>query len=57
MNNGLESFVFTVIVGLAAVGMAFLIFGTFDHTVVNSCDKNGYWQTGQTRIICAVEKK
>lgn len=57
MNSGLENFVVTVIIGLAVIGMAFLIFGSFDHTVVTSCEKNGYWQTGQTRIICTVEKK
>lgn len=57
MNSGLENFVVTVIIGLAVIGTAFLIFGSFDHTVVTACEQNGYWQTGQTRIICTVEKK
>jgi len=28
---------------------------TFDATVVSACEKQGYWQTGQKRVICAVE--
>ena len=27
----------------------------YDQTIVDACEKNGYWQTKQVRVICAVE--
>ena len=37
--------------------ISFWIGGSYDSSVVKLCDKNGYWQVDQTRIICHVEKK
>lgn len=41
--------------GIALFPMLFV--GSFDSSVVNACKTNGYWQTGQVRIICSVEEK
>jgi len=41
----------------AIIGCTFLVSGTLDSTVVRACKTNGYWQTGQTRIICTVEER
>jgi len=47
-----------VLLGAAAIlGVIFLISGSLDASVVDACKKNGYWQTGQTRIICTVEER
>lgn len=45
------------LLSLAFLGGLFLVAGSLDSTVVSNCEKNGYWQTGQTRVICSVEKK
>ena len=35
----------------------FVFGGTFDVELIRACESRGYWQMGQTRIICSVEKK
>lgn len=52
---GAVAIVILALLGLAGVPM--LVGGSFDSSVVNACKTNGYWQTGQTRIICSVEEK
>jgi hypothetical protein len=42
---------------LGAFSLPLWIDGSLDKTIVFACEKQGYWQTGQTRIICSVEKK
>jgi hypothetical protein len=39
-----------------ALGVVFLIGGTLDSDIKKSCEQRGYWQTGQTRVICSIEK-
>lgn len=41
----------------AGMGVVATFTVTSDSTIISSCNKNGYWQTGQTRIICYVEEK
>jgi hypothetical protein len=41
---------------LMALGVVFLIGGTLDSDIKKSCEQRGYWQTGQTRVICSIEK-
>ena len=50
MKDALGLFVGAVMALLAAS-----FFDTPDSTVVNACKERGYWQTGQTRVICSVE--
>ena len=49
----------TLVMGLffAGMGIVATFTATPDSTIISSCNKNGYWQTGQTRIICYVEEK
>lgn len=56
----MESDYFTVLIGLVVAGLmvigaAALIAGTPDFMVIKSCKTRGYWQSGQTRVICHVE--
>lgn len=51
-----ESIVFGAIVVLAVLGAAFMAFGSFDFVVVGQCEKYGYWQSGQTRVVCVIER-
>jgi hypothetical protein len=44
-----------VLIVAVVLGMVFLSAGTLDSTVVDACKDRGYWQTGQTRVICSVE--
>lgn len=46
--------VFTVV--FAMLGLLYIGLGSFDTTVVKACEQRGFWQTGQTRIICSVEE-
>lgn len=39
----------------AMLGIGFVAFGSLDATVVRQCEKHGYWQTGQIRVVCSVE--
>jgi hypothetical protein len=58
MNDDVFGAVLVVLIGIAALfGVMSLFVGSWDSTVVAACKKNGYWQTGQTRIICTVEEK
>ena len=50
--GGLAMALGVVLVGL---GIVFIFAGTPDSAVVRACEQRGYWQTGQTRIICSVE--
>ncbi len=43
-----------LIVATTLAGM-FVFGGTLNSSVIRGCADNGYWQTGQTRIICRVE--
>lgn len=47
---------FIVVCALALLGLAFIPFGTWDMSVVSQCEKYGYWQSGQTRVTCVVER-
>jgi hypothetical protein len=40
---------------LCSLGVLFVFKGTLNSDVVKSCTDRGYWQTGQTRVICSVE--
>ena len=44
-------FVYSVVISIV-----FFAFSVMDITVVHSCKQQGYWQTGQTRVICSVEE-
>jgi hypothetical protein len=58
MMDDVFGVVLVLLVGAAAMlGCMFLVSGSLDSTVVEACKKNGYWQTGQTRIICTVEER
>lgn len=45
-----------VLLGLSSLGIVFVAAGTLDDTVIRHCRDQGYWQTGQTRVICSPEK-
>lgn len=55
--NDIESAVMAVCIALAVYGLAAIFIATPDESVVKACETRGYWQTGQTRIICHVEGK
>ena len=58
MDDEVFAFLLALVLAcLAATGLVFLLNGTLDKTVKEACEQNGYWQTGQTRVICSVEKK
>ena len=58
MDDEVFAFLFVLVLTcLAVTGLVFLLNGTLDKTVKEACEQNGYWQTGQTRVICSVEKK
>jgi hypothetical protein len=42
---------------LAALGLFFVFAGVPEAAVVRHCKDHGYWQTGQTRVICSVEER
>jgi len=44
----------TTATALAAV---FIFGGSLDANLIRACESRGYWQMGQTRIICSVEGK
>jgi hypothetical protein len=52
----LGAWLFITVLALAAAGLAFLIFGSLDWFIVRQCELHGYWQTGQTRVLCEVDK-
>lgn len=56
-NDLIAGLVIGILVCLSLVGIGAMMTATQDKTIVSSCEKNGYWQTGQTRIICYVEEK
>jgi hypothetical protein len=45
-----------IVAVLCALGVLFVFKGTLDSDVVKACTDRGYWQTGQTRVICSVEE-
>ena len=57
----MNEFAAVVTAGLLAVlvmmGVMLLGFGTLDHQVINNCRDQGWYNFGQTRIICSVEPK
>lgn len=55
-EGGVFVMLFTLIVAVI-LAVVFVGWGSLDITVVQACEKQGYWQTGQTRVICNVEKK
>ena len=56
LGQFLEACFFVSVVALAVLGLVFLLYGTLDFLVVRQCERYGYWQTGQTRVVCAVER-
>lgn len=44
-----------LILMFAVIGVVFVGYGSFDDTIVRQCEKHGYWQTGQIRVVCSVE--
>ena len=56
MNDAAEIFLTLMLCMLAFFGLVFLFSGSADGSVVHACKTQGYWQTGQTRIICHVEE-
>ena len=56
MNDDVFGAILVMLIGVAALfGIMSLFLGTWDSAVVEACKKNGYWQTGQTRVIWNVE--
>ena len=56
MDEFIGGLVIATVITLAVAGAMFLVSGTLNSDVVKACETNGYWQTGQTRVICHVEK-
>ena len=57
MSETVSLFTTVVILIACIIAVVFVGWGSMDLTVVQACEANGYWQTGQTRVICHVEKK
>lgn len=57
MDDLLGGLVIAVVLGFAAYGLTASIFNSPDSSIVAACKERGYWQTGQTRIICSVEER
>lgn len=57
MDEGVAVVVMFALFAAIILAVLFVGWGSLDETVVQACEKQGYWQTGQTRVICNVEKK
>lgn len=56
MNDGAVSFFTIWFMYTLFISILFFVFSTMDGIVTKSCKEQGYWQTGQTRVICSVEE-
>lgn len=45
-----------LVVVLGFVLLVITQLSSLDSSIVNACKAQGYWQTGQTRVICSVEQ-
>lgn len=58
MTDEFLTAIITVWLAVTSVLSAMFMFGgSLDADVIRACESRGYWQMGQTRIICSVEKK
>ncbi len=57
MDEMLGTFVIIWICITTILSGAFVSSGSLDSKIVRICQEQGYWQTGQVRVICSVEKK
>lgn len=59
MDDFFAAFLLVVLVLFAIIGATFgltKMLGTTERGIVAACEKNGYWQYKQTRIVCRVEQ-
>lgn len=56
MKKWIEYFARAVLVLFAAVGVAGSFLATPDVAVIKACQVNGYWQTGQIRVLCVIQR-
>lgn len=56
MRQLMGAWLFVSMVALACLGIVFLVFGSLDFLIVRQCQLYGYWQTGQTRVLCEVDR-
>lgn len=55
MDDVFGGILVALILIFACLGVMFVAYGSFDATIVRQCEKHGYWQTGQIRLVCSVE--
>jgi hypothetical protein len=55
MEELFTALVIVPILVFAVIGGIMVTTGSLDTKVIRACKEQGYWQSGQTRVICSVE--